>query len=184
MKHALLFLLSGIILCTSPYAVAQHEQAIPPPCLPVADAMLAPLVGAWDVDWTYRTAPGQFTKATAQSNIQLDLLGCVLTETFDGTSADRPFSAVTMISQKSEGIYDRVRIDSGHGAFTQSVGQVTGDSLVFEWQRDMGTRVLRTRHYFFDITTTSFTVAFYLSRQEGAPWELVERSVYRKKEEH
>ena len=79
--------------------------------------------------------------------------------------------------------FDRVRIDSEHGAFTQSAGHVRGDSLVFEWQRALGEHVLRTRHYFYEITGASFTVAFYLSQSDGAPWELVEQARYRKHEQ-
>ena len=183
MKVTLFLLVVVWTFCFNQNVRAQQDQTTHPPCLPIAETLLAPLEGSWVVDWSYRTAPGQFAESLGQAHIRQDLYGCALVEHFEGTLRGLPFSAITMISQKAEGQYDRVRIDSEHGSFTQSAGHVEGDSLVFEWQRDLGTRVLRTRHYFFEITESSFTVEFYLSGSEGAPWELVQRSAYRKQEE-
>lgn len=183
MKIVLFPLLVICSFCFDQDILAQQDQAAHPPCLPITESLLAPLEGAWTVNWTYRTAPGQFAQSLGQAQIRQDLNGCALIEHFEGTLRGLPFSAITMFSQKAEGQYDRVRIDSEHGSFTQSAGHVQGDSLVFEWQNDLGTRVLRTRHYFFEIRDTTFTVEFYLSRSEGAPWELVQRARYRKRKE-
>ncbi len=92
-------------------------------------------------------------------------------------------SVITMFSQKSDGTFDRVRIDSEHGSFSQSEGHAEGDSLVFVWQRDLGERILGTRHYFFDFDDSSFTMAFYMSRSADDPWELVQRALYRRKQD-
>ncbi len=181
MNKALLLLLVLFTLCRDQDAQAQQDLTTQPPCLPIAESLLAPLEGAWTVEWTYRTAPGEFAKSMAQSRIEQDLYGCALIEHFEGTLRSLPFSAITLFSQKAEGHFDRVRIDSEHGSFTQSEGHVAGDSLVFEWQRDLGERVLRTRHFFFEMTGESFTVEYYMSRSSGAPWALVQRARYRKR---
>ena len=83
-----------------------------------------------------------------------------------------------MFSWKTEDTLDRVRIDSEHGSPALSIGHVSDDTLVFETARDLGTRVLRTRHLYFDVQELSFEVEFYMSRSLDSDWELVQRSRY------
>lgn len=144
----------------------------------MADSPLTALEGTWDVAWAYRTAPGVFAESQAEAQITQDVLGCVLVEHFEGTLNDHPFHALTMISAPRMGHYERVRIDSEHGGFTQSAGQMQADSLVFTWQRDLGTRLLRTRHVYSDLSPSAFSVTFYMSPRADAPWQVVQRARY------
>lgn len=184
MKNTILFGIAFSIFCIVNHAQAQQAQADHPPCLAITGSILDSLVGHWTVDWSYRTAPGQFVESQAHSRFRADLNGCAIVENFEGTLQGHPFSAMTMMTQKSNGLFDRVRVDSEHGSFTQSHGFVQNDTLIFEWQRDLGKRVLRTRHYFFNFAKSSFAVEFYLSRSEESPWELVQRARYRRNKNH
>lgn len=181
-KSSVLFLIYIIIISFNQKIYTQQNQTGNPPCISLENTPLSSLAGKWKVDWKYRTSPEQYEDLTAVSVIEFDLNGCCLVEHFEGSLNGHDFSAITMISEKSEGVFDRVKIDSEHGGFTQSSGHIKGDSLVFDWQRDLGNRIIRTRHYYFDISETSFVVEFYLSPSEGTPWQLVQRARYLKEE--
>ena len=148
------------------------------PCIDIDDSPLINLVGLWTVEWHYRTAPGEFVVSTADAEIVSDLEGCAVIERFRGSLRGSPYSALSVISRPTETTYDRVRIDSEHGSFVQSSGYMTTDSLVFNWKRDLETRTLRTRHLFIAVNPSSFTVEFYMSPRDGAPWELVHKAHY------
>ncbi len=147
----------------------------------MAASPLAALVGHWEVDWTYRTGPGEYAESVAEAVITRDLQGCVLTERLEGTLRGNPYSSMTLFSRKTEEQYDRITVDSEHGAFSQSEGYQRGDTLVFTWQRDLGTRVLRTRHLYYPVAGDAFQAMFYLSPSEDAPWELVKQVSYRRR---
>lgn len=179
-------ILATVILCMllpAPAARAQ-EEASQPPCLPIAESALEVLEGTWTVDWLYRTAPGDFEQSVATSQFQLDLAGCAIVEHFEGTLRRAPFRAITVITRRPQGRFDRVRVDSEHGGLTLSTGHMQGDTLVFDWERPIGDRVVRTRHYYLEITREAFIVEFYLSRAIDAPWELVQRAEYRRSKRH
>lgn len=164
----------------APAAVAQQGQGALPPCIAAENSPLGSLVGSWTVEWHYRTAPGEFAVSPAKAEISLDLEGCAITEHFRGTLRGAPYVALTVISRPSEAEYDRVRIDSEHGSFAQSSGSAVGDSLIFNWERQLATRMLRTRHQFTDIQPSSFTVEFFMSPRMDTPWELVHKAHYRR----
>ena len=175
-RKLLVALLAALVL--APAAFAQEDPGTRPPCLQVDGDLLGGLVGAWVVEWQYRTSPGEFETSTARSQISLDLERCALTERLHGTLRGVPYVALTMITRPTETEYDRVRVDTEHGTFSQSKGALVDGALVFEWQRDLGTRLLRTRHRFSEIEPNSFLVEFFMSPREDAPWELVQKASY------
>jgi hypothetical protein len=144
---------------------------------------LSRLPGDWTVEWHWRVAPGEFAVSTARAGILLDLEDCTLIERFDGTLRGTPFSAVTLISRPGADVYDRVRIDTEHGRFQQSAGAVEDGAVVFTSERDLGSRVLRTRHVFSELEADSFRVEFFMSPRDEAPWELVHKALYRREGE-
>lgn len=181
MKNPLIsFVLLSVF--TVPGSWAQEDAPGPPPCHLISDSILAAFEGAWTVEWLYRTAPGEFAESTAESRFEQDAAGCVLAEHFEGTLHGRVYAALKHFAEKDEGIYDQTRVDSEHGTFTQAEGRLVGDTLVFRNSRDLGERILRTRHIFFEFTTASFQMKAYMSRDTNAPWELVERALYRRRE--
>ncbi len=160
-------------------AFADEGAAAPaPPCLSVREGPLASLLGRWTVDWSYRVAPGEFAESVATAEIVADLHDCAVRETFRGVLRELPYEAVTLFSQPEASTFDRMRIDTEHGRFVRSAGTLEGGALVFENERDLGTRILRTRHEFKSVTDSSFEVEFFLSPRDGSPWELVHRAVY------
>ena len=156
----------------------RNDQYQMPPCRSVAGTRLADLEGTWIVDLSYRVAPGNFDASTADATLVRELAGCAVVERFDGQLQGRPYSAISMFSWKTADTLARVRVDSEHGSPTLSTGHVSGDTLVFETARDLGTRVLRTRHLYFDVRELSFDVEFFMSRSLDSHWELVQRSRY------
>lgn len=56
------------------------------------------------------------------------------------------------------------------------------DTLIFTWKRDLGERILRTRHLYVTRTPDVFEGTFYLARSEASPWAHVEHAVYRRTE--
>lgn len=150
-----LIIICSLALALSACPMVSAQEAPGPPCIPINDGDLGPLIGSWSVEWHYRTAPGKFAISEATAEIILDLDGCVLAEHFSGILREIPFTAVTMISQTAKGQYDRIRIDSEHGKFTHSSGKAAEDSVIFTWERDLGTRVLRTRHIFTEFQSYS-----------------------------
>ena len=165
-------------LATSPTFADEGAAAPAPPCLSVREGPLAALLGRWNVDWSYRVAPGEFAESAATAEIVADLHGCAVRETFRGVLRDLPYEAVTHFSQPEPTVFDRMRIDTEHGRFVRSAGTLENDALVFENERDLGTRILRTRHEFKSVTDSSFEVEFFLSPRDGSPWELVHRALY------
>lgn len=158
--------------------VAAQAPIEHPPCVSIEGTVLSDLEGLWDVNWSYRVSPGEFIESQAHSTFTAELAGCALIERFEGTLRGQPFSSITLFSWQTEERLERVRLDSEHGAHSYSVGSVRSDTLVFEAERDLGQRVLRTRHLFYNVTSSSFDVEFYMSRSLDSPWELVESAVY------
>ena len=175
--------LAMAVVAVSAISPVGAQDAAEPPCNQIAETPLGSMVGSWTVEWQYRTAPGEFAVSEAEAEIVVDLGGCSIREDFSGTLRGIPFSSVTMFALPEVGRYARVRIDSEHGRFGQSSGYSSGDSLVFESERDLGTRVLRTRHVYEDFTESSFKVEFFMSPRDGAPWELVQSAHYQRKSE-
>lgn len=160
---------------------AQDNEAPDLPCHRIDESSLALFEGQWTVAWTYRTSPGEYVESTAEATIEQDLLGCVLIERFEGMLEGRPFAAMTLFSQKSADTFDRILVDTAHGSFSQYEGVQQGDTLIYSWQRDLGERVLRTRHTYIATGEDVFLAEFHMSRSEGSPWELVERAHYRRR---
>lgn len=142
--------------------------------------LFAPLVGKWDVQWTNRVAPGKYAETKATSHIEPDPIGCMLTEHFFGEVNGRPFTTVVLLNFGNAEKLERILIDSGHGQFLFFEGTRLDNAIRFEWQRDLGTRRLMTRHDYRDIQADSFATEWFLSPDSGKTWEVVERAKYRR----
>ncbi len=136
------------------------------------------MIGHWSVAWKYRVAVGEYANSIATSVINSALAGCVLSKDFNGELLGEPFARFSLISIEKDGSLKEIHIDSQHRSFNETVGRVTSDSLIFDWARDMGDRVMRRRMYYVSSGPDQFTSRAYLSISEVSPSELVEESTY------
>ncbi|MBT8402010.1 MAG: hypothetical protein KJO98_16160 [Rhodothermia bacterium] len=149
-----------------------------PACRPVSASPLAQLEGFWKVDWSYRLSPGNFLETQGSASIKADLLGCALVEKFTSAIDTIPYESIVVYSAPDEARLDRVTVDSQHGGLMRHEGTMSGDTLSFTWQLDLGTRVIRTRHLYILLSDGLFIREHLLSPSNGAPWELRQRAVY------
>ncbi len=110
--------------------------------------------------------------------MQYDLYGCVLTERFMAAIDTIPYTRITAISEPHQGEYDRSTVDSQHGGILLHAGTASGDTMIFTWQREIGNRLIRTRHLYIFQSHDGLEIEFYLSRAPGEPWELRQKGVY------
>ncbi len=149
-------------------------------CTTANAAIFSSLVGVWEVEWTYRVEVGKYETSTASAVIEPALLGCALIEKFEGTLRGKDFSRVTMVGIDDDNLLTQIGIDSEHRRFGETAGTISGDSLIFEFSRDMGERILRRREHFAVSDSGRINMRAELSVSEESPWALVEEAIYRR----
>jgi len=147
-------------------------------------AALGFLEGDWIVAVSFRLgAQGPWEESTASSAISRDVGSVVFREDFKGTRRDNPFSSLALLGVNNLTLeYERIFVDSEHGAFLSSVGRMRGDSLVFdrEWKYPNGNSVfLRTVYH--RITSDEFEVESMRRPDESRPWDVTGRMRYRRR---
>ncbi len=133
--------------------------------------------GKWQVAWTYRTAPGKYSNATATSRITNAPGTCGVREYFEG-NRDEPYfyewTTTSLNSPTREGMW----LDSAHGRFLHYVASEGNDiwPVRFIWSHKNGR--LQTRFQYSTVKDNSFTIERHLSSDNGQSWALTSRAVY------
>jgi hypothetical protein len=161
---------------------AQQPQTAPA-CARSEFRLFLPLAGTWDVEWTTRVTPGKYVSTKAVSRIDRDSIACVLVEHFFGEVNGKPLTSLVLLNFANPEKLERILIDSGHRQFLSFTGEQESNTVRFEWQRDLGTRRLMTRHDYRDIQADSFTTEWFLSPDSGKTWEMVQQAKYRRRQQ-
>jgi hypothetical protein len=151
-----------------------------PPCTHAGFEALAPLAGTWEVRASDRVANGEYEETVGRSHITAALGGCALVGRYEGTREGAPYSTLTTFTVTADTAYEQVRLDSGHRRSSIATGRGSAGRLEFETAREMGTRTLRTRQVYTVESRDRIRVEAWLSRADGAEWELTYRAEYRR----
>jgi hypothetical protein len=71
-------------------------------------------------------------------------------------------------------------MDSGHGQFLTFKGVQDGETVRFEWEKNLGERILMLKHEYQKIQTNSFETTTRLSTDSGKTWNIVRKSIYQR----
>ena len=127
--------------------------------------------GAWDVEASDRVSAGEFEQTSGTAVASLDRDRCILQVSYVGDRQGAPYESVDVIRALEGGGFELARTDSEHGDTTVSVGRLEGDRAIFDWSRDLGNRVMRTRTVWHFTSGAHVRIERELSRSDGAPWE-------------
>ncbi len=170
------------ILATATLLLSNGVLAGDPGFAPQCDSFNAALndryKGKWQVAWTYRTAPGEYSKTTATSRIANAPGACGIREHFEG-ARDEPYfyewTTTSLNAPTREGVW----LDSAHGRFLHyKAAEGTDDWPVrFVWSHKNDR--LQTRFQYSTVKDDSFTIERHLSSDGGQSWALTSSAVYR-----
>ena len=169
---ALIGLLAAVVKAQQPQNTS--------PCVRSESQLFLPLVGKWKVQWTVRVEPGKYAQTAATAVIERDSVGCTLVEHFFGERNGRRFTAMALLNFGNAEELQRVWLDSGHGQFLHFTGARDGNVIRFQWQRDLGNRILMVKYEYRAIRPDSFDTELHLSGDGGKTWEVVERASYQR----
>ncbi len=133
--------------------------------------------GKWQVDWTYRTSPGNYAQSSAVSRISAHPSSCGLREHFTGTK-DEPYFYEWTVTSLNAPDKEGVWFDSAHRGFLHYHG-IEGEQnwpVRLVWQHDNGR--LQTRFQYSPMTEDGFTVERHLSTDGGQTWALTSSAKY------
>lgn len=145
-------------------------------CIRPEVKMFLPLIGIWKVNWTSRVEPGKYETVPGTSRIERELAGCALVEHF--SSDNKKFSDLSPITFGNKDELQRVYMDSGHGRFLTFKGVQEREIVRFEWEKNLGERILMLKHESQKIQPNSFDTTTWLSTDSGKTWNIVRKSSY------
>lgn len=143
-------------------------------------------LGKWQVEWTYRTAPGEYANSAATSRITGAPGVCGIREFFEGIKKDTdedirdvPYFYEWTTSSLQTANREAVWLDSAHGGFLHYTSVEGSEQwpIRFVWSHQNGR--LKTRFQYSDVTDGSFTIERHLSSDSGQSWALTSNSVYK-----
>ena len=157
--------------------------ASPLSCSNAHREFLSAFVGAWEVSASTRVGGDHFEATRARAEFRPALDGCAVVELYETIGSEPVFSIVLVLAARDDGVFELARLDSSHGSFTVSTGDLEAGSLTLGWSRDLGDRVLRTRHVYRVESPRELSLQQFLSRADGEPWELTHRADYQRIDE-
>lgn len=168
--------LAAFVLLASITAAADSGQP-QADCEDSSAAAALRYIGKWTVDWTYRTAPGEYGQATGLSRITGFAGTCGLRERFEAMRGQAYFYDWTANSLGSDD-KEAVWIDSAHGGFLpyESAPGTIDWPVRFVWRHENGR--LQTRFQYSPVTDGGFTIERHLSSDGGESWALTSRAKY------
>ena len=139
------------------------------------------LVGKWNVVVETRlSAQGPWETSQGRSHITRTVGSTVLEEDFSGTRESRPFSTKSLLAVNNLTFrYQRVFVDSEHGALIDFEGEKHADSLVFDrtWTYPSGAKV-QLRVLYKLISPNELTVESMRKPEKDSSWDVTGRMKY------
>jgi len=142
---------------------------------------LAFLEGRWNVSVEFRLgAQGPWDSSSGESSIFREVGSKVYREAFAGTREGRPFSSLTLFGVNNLTLdFERIFVDSEHGAFLSSTGSMRGDSLIYDrtWTYPNGNSVLLRTVYVL-LSENTFTAQRMRRPDTSRLWDVTGRMTY------
>jgi len=166
-----------LLVCFSPTAaIAQDENPVRTQL-----AEIDFLVGHWDVSVETRlSSGGLWESSTGSSQITRTVDSAVLEEDFTGTREGRPFLTKSLLAVNNLTLrYQRVFVDSEHGALVDYDGRRQADSLIFDktWFYPSGASVQLRVVYRF-VSRDEFLVESMRRPEKESSWDVTGRMRY------
>ena len=136
------------------------------------------LAGDWEVEAEDRLGDLTFEETTGHARLIPTIEGCGMVLLYEGRRQGVEYGTVTMLVSRADGTVELAGADSVHDGLTFASGVHDGHTLTFRSERDMGSRVLRTRTTYSIQSMRSFTILRELQRSGTSPWEVTYRARY------